>query len=68
MKFKELFLDGVVSFVIVFVVSAAVTFLWNLIFRNDGHVDWYTTIILATLCAVYFPWSRARSVKKKQSS
>ncbi len=54
MKVKEAFIQFSSTFVITFVVTAAVTFLWSLIFHGTAVADWETSFRFAIIFGVVF--------------
>ncbi len=65
MNIQSLFIDFVSTFLIVFVVTLIVTYLWGLIFHATGAVDWETSFRMAIIFGILFPWIDAR-VRKEQ--
>ncbi len=70
MQLKNYLFDFVLFFVVVLMVAAVVTYLWELIFHGSGQVDWATAFRLAIILGVVLPWVKARTWKQdhRQSS
>ncbi len=56
MNIKKWFIDFATTFVVVFVVSAIVTFLYSLIVHGQGVEDWETSFRFAIILSVALPW------------
>jgi hypothetical protein len=56
MKIKRLLFSFVVIFAITFFVSAAVNFLWNLIFHGMSSVVWETSFRFAIILGIILTW------------
>jgi hypothetical protein len=67
MKIKELLVGFVVTFVVVLVVAAIVTYLWNLIVHGQSVVDWEMSFRLAIALGVALPISWALRSREKQN-
>lgn len=59
--------DAAITFVIVLVVAAVVTFFYSLIAHGSGAVDWETAFRFAIILAIVLPWLKARDRKEKKS-
>jgi len=55
MKIKKLFIDFLITFVVVLVVSAIVTFLYSLIVHGAGTVDWENSFRFAIILGIALP-------------
>jgi len=65
MKIKELLINFVIMFTVTLVVTAIVTYLWNLIVHGAGSFDWETSFRLAIILGIVFPSMRLIEYKKK---
>jgi len=63
---KKILIDFVVVFALTLVVSAIVTFLWNLIRHGVGTIEWETAFRLAIIIGIVLTWIRVREKKEKQ--
>jgi H+/Cl- antiporter ClcA len=63
MSIKQISIDVVTTFVVVLVVSAIVTLLWNLLRQGSGTVDWETSFHLAIILGIALPLVRASERK-----
>ena len=68
MKLNNLIADFVITFVITFFVSAAVTFLYNLLIHDQNLVEWATSVKLALIFGITLPWLRHRERSRKVSN
>jgi hypothetical protein len=59
----ELLKDFIIVFVITFVVSSAVTFIYNLIVHSQGSFDWATSFRFAITLGIIFPWLNYKKKK-----
>jgi len=66
MNIKRILINFVVVFALTLVVSAIVTFLWNLIRHGMGTIDWETAFRLAITIGIVLTWIKVREKKKKQ--
>ncbi len=57
MRIKTFARNFLINSSLVFVVSAVVTFFWNLLFHSDGSVDWKTSWQLAIILGIVFALS-----------
>jgi len=64
MTLKNYLFDCALFFVVVLMVAAVVTYLWELIFHGSGQVDWATAFRLAIILGVVLPWVKARTRKQ----
>ena len=68
MNIKRILINFVVVFALTLVVSAIVTFLWNLIRHGVGTIDWGTAFRLAIIIGILLTWIKVREKKEKQKS
>jgi hypothetical protein len=55
MNYRRIGQSFIVYFVLVFIVNALVTFLYNTIFHGTSLVDWESSLRFAVLFGVVFP-------------
>ncbi len=60
MKIKKIFFNFVIFFVITFMVSTIVNFLWNLIFHGIATVSWETSFRFGIILGILFAWMQER--------
>ena len=60
MNAKKLLLDMAITMAVAFVVTGAVTFLYNLISHGSASVGWDTTFRLAIILGIVLPLTRTR--------
>ena len=65
MKFSDLIVDFIITFVIIFLAGVVVTFLYNLLVHDQSTVEWATSIRLALILGITLPWLRSREKAKK---
>ncbi len=65
MKLKILFWLFVANFSLTVVVAAVVTFVWSLIARGSGVIDWEISIVLAFAIASALVSMKAQELKEK---
>jgi glycerol uptake facilitator-like aquaporin len=65
MSFKNLLTEFVITFSVVFVIAAVVSFLYSLIAHGEGVVDWDHSVRLAIIFGIVLLWIRARQSKQK---
>ena len=65
MESKNALIDFIVSFLLVFVVLAGVTYLWNRVFHAAGAVDWGTSFALAVVLGIALTWGKVRARQKR---
>lgn len=63
MNIKSFLIDFVSLFLLVFVVTSIVTYLWNLIFHDAGVVDWGTSFSMAVILGIILALLKARECK-----
>ena len=61
MDVKKFLLDVAITIPLIFVVAAAVTYLYSLIVHGSGSVNWETAFYLAFVFGIVLPVTRARS-------
>ncbi len=66
MNVKDLLIRFAVTFIVTLVVSAIVTYLWNLVFHGAAAVDWETSFRFAIILGIVLPWMRVRESKEKE--
>jgi hypothetical protein len=65
MNVKQFFREFAVYFLLMFVVNLIVTYLWNLIFKGAGAIDWPRSIFLPLIWAALLPLANAYLIKGK---
>lgn len=63
MNIKNLGLEFVTVFAVALVVTAVVTFLWNVIGHGVSSVDWETSFRFAIVFGILLTWVQARQTK-----
>ncbi|MGE5400917.1 MAG: hypothetical protein ACM3S2_10965 [Ignavibacteriales bacterium] len=63
MKLSELLLDVIIVFAVTLIVSLMVTYLFNVIFYNEGIIEWVTSVRLAVIFAIIIPLVQFRKRK-----
>jgi len=66
MKFKDLFVYFLGSFILVLIVASIVSYLWNLIFYATGSVDWGNSFQLSIIFSIVLPWLKWMSVREEK--
>ncbi len=70
MNLKQSLFDFAITFAVTLVVTVVVTFLWNLVVRGGGAIDWETSfrfaIIFGIVLGIVLPWTRARESNAAQ--
>ena len=66
MNIKKLAVEFGTVFVVALVITALVTFLWNLIGHGESTVDWETSFRFAILFGIILTWAKSRESKEKQ--
>ncbi|MGE5621259.1 MAG: hypothetical protein ACM3U0_01665 [archaeon] len=64
MKFKDLLYDFLITFFVAFIVSAAVTFVYNYLVHNVYTFDFSTPVRMALIFGIIFPWVHYRESKR----
>lgn len=65
MNIKKFLVSFAIMFALTLVVSALVSFLWNLIFHGDSTVEWETSFRFAIILGIVLSWIMSREDKKK---
>ena len=65
MNIKKLVVEFVTVFAIALVVTAIVTFLWNLIGHGENTADWETSFRFAILFGIILTWANSRETKEE---
>jgi len=65
MKIKKLVVEFVTVFAVVLVISAIVTFLWNIIGHGESTIDWETSFRFAIIFGIILTWVKSREIKEK---
>ena len=60
---KNLIIDFVITFIVVLVVTAAVTFFYNLIVHGKSIANWETAFQFAIIFGIVVPWINRRKKK-----
>jgi len=67
MNIKKFLVSFAIMFALTLVVSALVSFLWNLIFHGDSTVvEWETSFRFAIILGIVLSWMMSRENKKKE--
>ena len=61
MSVKKLVVEFVTVFAVVLVITAIVTFLWNLIGHGESAVDWETSFRFAIIFGIILTWVKYRN-------
>jgi hypothetical protein len=64
MRVKNLAMEFVAAFVVSLVVTALVTFLWNLVGHGTTAADWETSFRFALILGIVLTWIKARETRK----
>ena len=65
MNFKKLAVEFVTVFVVVFLITTFVTFLWNIIGHGERIIDWETSFRFAVIFGTILTWVKSRENKGK---
>jgi len=65
MNIKKLVIEFGTVFAIALVVTAIVTFLWNVIGHGESAVDWETSFRFAVIFGIILTWAKSREIKEK---
>ncbi len=65
MDIKKLVVEFVTVFAISLVVTAIVTFLWNIIGHGASTIDWETSFRFAIIFGIILTWVKSREAKEK---
>ena len=63
MKFGQRITEFLSIFVVAFIVSSGVSFLWNIIFHGASQVDWETSSRMGIILGFIGPYVISRSKK-----
>jgi hypothetical protein len=66
MNTRQFFKEFTIYFCLMFVVNLVVTYLWNLIFKGTGAVDWPRSIIFPILWAVILPLANTYVINREK--
>ena len=56
MNIKTYFINFIISFILVFVLISVITYLWNLVFHENGSVNWETSFAMAIILGIVLAW------------
>ncbi len=62
---KKLAIEFTTVFTVALVITAAVTFLWNVIGHGESTIDWETSFRFATILGILLTWIKLREIKAK---
>ena len=65
MNIKKLVVEFVTVFAVVLVITAIVTFLWNIISHGASTVDWETSFRFAIIFGIILTWVKSRELRGK---
>ena len=65
MNIKKLVVEFVTEFAVALVVTAIVTFLWNIIGDGTSAVDWESSFRFAIVFGIILTWVKSREIKEK---
>lgn len=65
MNIKKLVVEFATLFAVTLVVTAIVTFLWNIIGHGASTIDWETSFRFAIIFGIIFTWIKSRETKEK---
>ena len=65
MNIRKLVVEFALVFVVAFVITTIVTFLWNMIGHGASAVDWETSFRLAIIFGIILTWAKSRDTKDK---
>jgi hypothetical protein len=65
MNIKKLVAEFATVFAVVLVITAIVTFLWNIIGHGESAVDWETSFRFAVIFGIILTWVKSRQIKEK---
>jgi len=65
MNIKKLVVEFVTVFAVALVVTAIVTFLWNIISHGASTIDWETSFRFAIIFGIILTWVKSRETKEK---
>ena len=62
---KKLAIEFITVFTVTLVITAAVTFLWNVIGHAESTADWETSFRFAIIFGMVLTWVKSREVKEE---
>jgi hypothetical protein len=65
MNDKKLVVEFATVFAVALVITAIVTFPWNIIGHGAGAMDWETSFRFAIIFGIILTWVKSREIKKK---
>ena len=65
MNIKKLVVEFVTVFAVALLVTAIVTFLWNIIGHRASTIDWETSFRFAIIFGIILTWIKSRETKGK---
>jgi len=65
MNIKKLVVEFGTVFAVALVITAIVTFLWNLIGHGVSAVDWETSFRFAIIFGIILTWAKSRETSEK---
>jgi hypothetical protein len=65
MNIKKLVVEFATVFSVALVITAIVTFLWNIIGHGASTIDWETSFRFAVIFGVILTWAKSRETKEK---
>ena len=65
MNIKKLVVEFVTVFAVTLVITAIVTFLWNIIGHGASTTDWETSFRFAIIFSIILTWVKSREIKEK---
>jgi len=65
MNIKKLVVEFGTVFAVALVITAIVTFLWNIIGHGANAVDWETSFCFAIMFGIILTWAKSREIKGK---
>jgi len=60
MRFLDMLMEGIITFIIAFVVSAVVSGLWAMMAHGGFSVDWESSFRLGIILGIISPWVISR--------
>ena len=64
-KVKKLVVEFGIVFAVALVITAIVTFLWNIIGHGASTIDWETSFRFAIIFGIILTWVKSREIKEK---
>jgi hypothetical protein len=65
MNIKKLVVEFVTVFAVALMITAIVTFLWNIIGHGASTIDWETSFRFAVIFGIILTWAKSRESKEK---